>query len=73
MKVNKALLKEWLAKEKETNPHARADLCIAARISPSTLDKIASGYIPGPQARFMLAHATGLNEDELFTKMDEAA
>lgn len=73
MKVNTDLLRNWIKEQKETNPHARVDLVKKARISPSFLEKILCGQMPGPQTRFMLAHATGLNENELFPTMDEAA
>jgi len=66
MKVNTNLLRSWVDKQKKTNPYIKADLQKSVRISHSLLDKVLCGKVPGPQTRFMLAHVTGLNEEELF-------
>ena len=73
MKVNTNLLRNWVDEQKKYNPHIKADLMKTARISSSLLEKVICGKVPGPQTRFMLAHATGLKENELFPMSESEA
>lgn len=73
VRTNTDLLKSWIKDEKKRNPHVRADLVKKARISPSYLEKILAGRVPSPQTQFMLAHATGLDERELFPMSESEA